>query len=64
MNVTPLVGRPVPFSNSVCTANGQVIVQACELVAKLLHILYFPVTLLISKLERSRLVKPLQPPNI
>ena len=27
VNVTPLVGRFVPLSSSVCTADGQVIVQ-------------------------------------
>ena len=34
VNVTPLVGRSVPLSNSVCTANGHVMVQAPDLVER------------------------------
>ena len=48
MKVTPLVGRFVPFSNSVCTAAGQVIVQCWDVEERREHIAPFLVTLLIS----------------
>ena len=34
VKVTPLVGRDVPLCNSVCTANGQVIVHAPEVMER------------------------------
>ena len=64
MKVTPLVGKPVPLCNAVCTATGQVMVQYPELVERLPHMDLLSVTLFISKLERSRIVIFLQPQNI
>ena len=64
MNVTPLVGRFVPLLKAVSTEYGQVIVQCPEEVERSWHIPYFSVMLVISKLERSKLVKLLQRSNM
>jgi hypothetical protein len=58
------VGRSVPLSSAVCTAEEQVIVQFPEVVERPLHIEDLSVTLFMLKLERLRLVKLLQPKNI
>ena len=64
MKVTPLVGRLVPLSNSVCTAAGQVMVQAPEVEERKTHMFDLSVTFLISKWDRSRLVRLLHSLNI
>lgn len=64
VKVTPLVGRYVPFSNSACTAAGQVMVQAPEVEERRKHMFDLSVTFLISKWDRFRLVRPLHSLNI
>ena len=54
------VGRFVPFSNSVCTAAGQVMVQYLEVVERSEHMDDLYVTLPMSKWEMFRFVRLLQ----
>ena len=57
VKVTPDVGSPVPLSNAVLTATGQVMVHAPEVVERPAHIELLFETLSILNLEMSRFVK-------